>query len=243
MSEQDSYLRVCNPGLANLISRAKNRKENASNVQNAATPDVSHTINVSSRKDKVYMSSTYSPNTDHPKRGGEQDASACSPVTLSESSLIVLALVRLFVGLLWFQQLFWKLPPSFAGLYSYVVREGKYTFLPGYSSIIQHVFLPNFLVLGAFTWTAELLVALSLLFGLFSRFGALLSALLALQLYIGLAYAPGEWYWTYGMLVLLGVALSALPSGRRLGLDQWIAARLASMRTESRAIRGARWFV
>lgn len=173
----------------------------------------------------------------------EQVATQAPPVTLSEGSLFMLALVRLFVGLLWFQQLFWKLPPSFAGLHRYVMKEGQYTFLPGYAFIIQHIFLPNFLLLGAFTWTAELVVALSLLFGLFSRFGALLATLLALQLYVGLAYAPGEWYWTYGMLILLGLVLAAIPAGRRLGIDQWLAPRLERAGETSRFARVMRWFV
>ncbi len=171
------------------------------------------------------------------------DPGVTPAVSLGEGSLFALAMVRLFVGLLWFQQLFWKLPPSFAGLHRYVVAEGQYTVLPGYSYIIQHVFLPNFLVLGAFTWSAELLVTLSLLFGVFSRLGALLATLLALQLYIGLAYVPGEWYWTYGMLVLLGVALAALPTGRRLGVDQWLAPRLARAAQNNRSARILRWFV
>lgn len=172
-----------------------------------------------------------------------QAAQASDSITLSEGSLFLLALVRLFVGLLWFQQLFWKLPPNFAGLHRYVVEEGQYTFLPGYAFLIQHVFLPNFLLLGAFTWIAELLVALTLLFGIFSRFGALLAIVLALQLYVGLAYAPGEWYWTYGMLVLLGLALVALPAGRRLGVDQWLAPRLAHASETSRVAWFLRWFV
>lgn len=164
-----------------------------------------------------------------------------APVILSEKSLHVLALVRMFVGYLWFQQLFWKLPPTFAGLHQYVVEESKYAIIPGYSFIIQHVFLPNFLLVGAGTWTAELLVSISLLFGLFSRFGALLAALLAIQLYIGLAYAPGEWYWTYGMLVLLGIALAAIPSGRRLGIDQFLAPRLQAA-ADRRIARILSWF-
>jgi thiosulfate dehydrogenase [quinone] large subunit len=163
-------------------------------------------------------------------------------VTLGEGSLLALAVVRVFLGYLWFQQLFWKLPPSFAGLHSYVVREGQYTFVPGYSFIIQHVFLPNFILLGAGTWIAELLVAISLLFGVFSRLGALLSLLLALQLYVGLAVAPGEWYWTYGMLVLLAVVFVAIPAGRRLGIDQWLAPRLNTM-NDTRFVRLLRWFV
>lgn len=148
------------------------------------------------------------------------------PVVLGERSLWVLALVRLLTGWLWFQQLFWKMPPAFTGLHRYVVEESTATFLPGYAFILQHVFLPHFLLLGAFVWGAELVVALLLLLGVFSRLGALLSTILALQLYVGLAVAPGEWYWTYGMLVLLSLALLAVPTGRRLGFDQWLQVRL-----------------
>ncbi len=175
--------------------------------------------------------------------GMERDKGVTTaPITLSERSLLVLALVRIFVGYLWFQQLFWKLPPDFAGLHRYVVREGLYTFVPGYSWIIQHIFLPNFLFLGAGTWVAEFLVGISLMLGVFSRFGALLATLLAIQLYVGLAVAPGEWYWTYGMLVLLGVALAAIPAGRRLGIDQWLAPRLRAAASANGFARLLSWF-
>ena len=175
--------------------------------------------------------------------GMERDKGVTTtPITLSERSLLVLALVRIFVGYLWFQQLFWKLPPDFAGLHRYVVREGLYTFVPGYSWIIQHIFLPNFLFLGAGTWVAEFLVGISLMLGVFSRFGALLATLLAVQLYVGLAVAPGEWYWTYGMLVLLGVTLAAIPAGRRLGIDQWLAPRLRAAASANGFARLLSWF-
>ncbi len=173
----------------------------------------------------------------------ETENAAVAPVLLGERSLIALALVRVFFGYLWFQQLFWKLPPSFAGLHSYVVNEGKYTFLPGYSFIIQHVFLPNFILLGAGTWIAELIVSLCLLFGIFSRFGALLATILSIQLYVGLAIAPGEWYWTYGMLVLLGAVFTIIPAGRRLGVDQLLAPRLQAQSANNRFSRFLSWFV
>lgn len=161
------------------------------------------------------------------------------PVILGERSLWLLALVRLLTGWLWFQQLFWKMPPDFTGLHRYVAKEGTATFIPGYAFLIQQVFLPHFVLLGAFTWGAELAVALFLLFGLLSRLGALLSTILALQLYVGLSAAPGEWYWTYGMLVLLSLALLAVPTGRRLGFDQWLFLRLhtPSANTFVRVIR------
>jgi hypothetical protein len=120
-----------------------------------------------------------------------KDAGATAlPVTLSERSITCLALVRILVGYLWFQQLFWKLPPTFAGLYGYIVRESQHTILPGYGALLQHTLLAGctspsspvgctaFVPLAACIWTAELLVALSLLFGIFARFGALLATIL-----------------------------------------------------------------
>src|SRR6266700_6422833 len=134
------------------------------------------------------------------------------------------------------------MPPTFGGLRRYVESEAQHTFIPGYKAILTNVFLTHFSLLGALVWTAELLVGITLLLGLFTRFGALLALLLSLQLYIGLAYAPGEWYWTYGMLVLLSLVLLAVPAGRRLGLDQLLASRFQTS-TASRFIALLRWFV
>jgi uncharacterized membrane protein YphA (DoxX/SURF4 family) len=45
-----------------------------------------------------------------------------------------------------------------------------------------------FVPLAACVWTTELMVSISLLFGLFTRFGALLATVLSVQLYVSLAY-------------------------------------------------------
>jgi thiosulfate dehydrogenase [quinone] large subunit len=167
----------------------------------------------------------------------EASQPASSPVTLSEGSLIALALARIFFGLLWFQQIAWKMPPDFGGLRTDVVREIHYTILPGYSGIIRNVFLTHISILGAFIWTAELLVGVSLLLGLCSRLGAALALLLSIQLYVGIAYAPGEWYGAYGMLLMLSLLLVALPAGRRLGVDQMLWARLSQAAKTQRLAR------
>lgn len=173
----------------------------------------------------------------------EMPSATRSPVILSEPGLILLALVRIFVGLLWFQQLAWKMPPTFGGLRRYVESEAQHAFVPGYRFILTNVFLAHFSLLGAGVWIAELLVGITLLFGLFTRFGALLALLLSVQLYVGLAYAPGEWYWTYGMLVLLALALVAVPAGRRLGIDQLLASRVQHAAKTSRLARLVSWLV
>ncbi len=178
-----------------------------------------------------------------PPSGASLERSVAGPVTLSELSLVLLALVRIFVGLLWFQQLAWKMPPTFQGLRKYVESEAQHTFVPGYGFILKNVFLAHFILLGASVWTAELLVGVLLLFGLFTRLGAVLALLLSIQLYVGLAYAPGEWYWTYGMLVLLSLTFVAVPAGRRLGLDQLLAPKLTRHAQRHRFARLLLWFV
>jgi len=176
-----------------------------------------------------------------------------APVILSERSITGFALIRIFVGYLWFQQLFWKMPPDFAGLYKYIVLESRHAIIPEYGALLQHTFLAGctslstpsgctlFVPLAAGVWTAELLVSLSLMFGIFTRFGAILGTILAAQLYVGLGYV--DWYWTYGMLVLLCLALTAIPAGRRMGIDAWLAPRLEAAANDNRVARLLSWFV
>jgi uncharacterized membrane protein YphA (DoxX/SURF4 family) len=181
----------------------------------------------------------------------QEGKEALAPITLSERSITCLALLRIFVGFLWFQQLFWKLPPTFAGLYPYVVRESHSAILPGWGFVLQHTFLVGctsssaaagctlFIPLAACVWTAELLVSISLMFGLFTRFGAILGCILSIQMYIGLSTT--DWYWTYGMLVLLCLFLTAVPAGRRLGIDQWLSPRLHASANKGGFARALNW--
>ena len=132
--------------------------------------------------------------------GAKESSKVSLPITLSERSITGFALIRIFVGYLWFQQLFWKMPPNFAGLYSYIIRESQHTIIPGYGFILQHTFLLGctslhtatgctlYVPLAAGVWIAELIVAISLMFGLFTRFGAILGSVLAIQLYVCLLY-------------------------------------------------------
>ena len=184
--------------------------------------------------------------------GVKESSNAALSITLSERSMTGFALIRIFVGYLWFQQLFWKMPPAFSGLYPYIIRESQHTIIPGYGFILQHTFLSGctslhtaagctlYVPLAGSVWIAELIVAISLMFGLFTRFGAILGSILAIQLYVGLAYT--EWLWTYGMLVLLCLAITAIPAGRRLGFDQWLAPRLQGVAHSNRLARFASWF-
>jgi len=56
--------------------------------------------------------------------------------------------------------------------------------------------------------------------------GALAGTLWAINLAVGLWDVPGEWYWTYLMLVLLNAVFLATAAGRYIGLDALIRGRV-----------------
>jgi len=55
--------------------------------------------------------------------------------------------------------------------------------------------------------------------GLLTRLGAILGALMAINLWLGLYSAPNEWPWTYGFLILIQLVFVLDPPGRSLGVD------------------------
>ena len=95
--------------------------------------------------------------------------------------------------------------------------------------VIDNVIKPNLAVTGYLILGAELLITLSLFFGLFSRLGGLVAVGISLQLYIGLANIPQpyEWEWSYGQMVLLSILMVGLAPGRVWGIDAWLRRRFA----------------
>jgi uncharacterized membrane protein YphA (DoxX/SURF4 family) len=145
-----------------------------------------------------------------------------------------LGLGRIIIGYLWLQQTMWKLPPDFGspggcpaslsarhlnGLCDWMHREALHAQFSPYGSFVANVALPHFTLFGWLTWVTETFIAVSLLLGLVARLGALVGTLWALNLTIGLWAVPGEWYWTYLMLVLLNAIFMATGAGRYIGLD------------------------
>jgi hypothetical protein len=144
-----------------------------------------------------------------------------------------LGLARIAIGVLWFQQLLWKLPPDFGcgpardqGLCDWMQREVANPAVPLYGALVGNVILPNIGVLGWLVWLMEAAIAVSLLLGLLVRLGGLLGFVQGLNLMIGLAAVPGEWYWTYLMLALFCLLFALTSAGRWWGLDGYLLPRL-----------------
>ncbi len=95
--------------------------------------------------------------------------------------------------------------------------------------LLDNLIIPQIGVFGWLVWLAEFWIFLSMLLGLFTRLGALVSIGISLQLYIGLANIPRpfEWEWAYGAIVLLSIAMLGAAAGRVFGVDGWLRRRLA----------------
>lgn len=81
---------------------------------------------------------------------------------------------------------------------------------------------PNIRWFGYAVFIMEAFIAVSLMLGLLSRAGGLVGIAMAMQLQLGLSGTPGEWEWIYHQTVALAVVLAAIPSGRWLGVDQFL---------------------
>ncbi len=79
--------------------------------------------------------------------------------------------------------------------------------------------LPHFYFFAPQVYFSEVLIALTLILGLFSRLGAFIGTLMALNLWLGLYRSPTEWPWTYFFLIMIQIMLLVQRPGRSLGLD------------------------
>ena len=153
-------------------------------------------------------------------------------------------LTRAMVGVLWWQQSLWKLPPTYTdnpdgvsgGLHHWVGEMVKFAAFPQQSWFVKNVIQPNFYFFAAQVYAVEVAIAVSLLLGIWTRVGGLLGGLMALNLWLGLYRAPYEWPWTYFFLILIQFTFVVLHAGRSLGLDAILARRAQAAAEPKRGV-------
>jgi thiosulfate dehydrogenase (quinone) large subunit len=166
-----------------------------------------------------------------------------------------LVVARVVIGWMWVTQLQWKMPPAFGcppnfalstslqsrttGLCDWTGLMAHYSIWPIHRAFVANLVGPNLSWMGWLIWLMEAFIALSLILGMFARLGGLVGLIQAANLYIGLTALPFEWYWTYGMMIVLQLIFFAVPSGRTLGVDAWLRPRLLA--AAQRGNRPARW--
>ena len=128
-------------------------------------------------------------------------------------------LLRLIVGCMWWQQSLWKIPPNYDGLVFWMKQMVDHSSIPLQGQLVQDIVLPNIALFGPLLYGVEMLIGASFMLGLLTRLGAILGALMAINLWLGLYSAPNEWPWTYGFLIIIQLVFVLDPPGRNLGVD------------------------
>lgn len=135
------------------------------------------------------------------------------------ASSIGIAALRLIMGVMWWQQSLWKIPPNYDGLLFWMKQMVAHSSIPLQASMVDRFVVPHIAVFGPLVYAVEVLIGVSLMLGLLTRWFSALGLLMALNLWVGLYSAPNEWPWTYGYLIVIQALFVIDPPGRRLGLD------------------------
>ena len=132
---------------------------------------------------------------------------------------VAIWLLRFIVGAMWWQQSLWKIPPNYDGLVYWMKQMVDHAAIPLQGELVARIVLPNIAVVGPLVYLTEVAIGISLMLGLCSRLGALAGLGMAVNLWLGLYSAPGEWPWTYFFLVVIQLLFLIDPPGRSLGVD------------------------
>ena len=136
-----------------------------------------------------------------------------------------LAALRIAVGAYWLYEQHWKLPPDF-GLYDprglmFAFREtAAHPILHVYGAFVQNVVIPHFHLFGWLLLLLETVIGLSLLLGAWTRIGALLGVLQAVNLLVAQARTP-EGPWIYVAILAVNAFVLVSPSDRAFSVDAW----------------------
>ncbi len=145
-----------------------------------------------------------------------------------------MCIARILLGSMWYQQTLWKLPPYYtdlpsvpdSGLKHWMIEMVNNAAFSIQSTFVKDVVLAHFSIFAPMVYGLEVFIGASLILGIFTRLGATLGALMAVNLWLGLYRSPAEWPWTYFFLVLLQVTFAVLQVGRSLGIDAIMVRRL-----------------
>jgi len=156
----------------------------------------------------------------------------------SPRPVVSIGFFRVMFGLLWLdmalQKASWK---NFGWLEGWIGKEINHPTFDFYKAFLEQVVLPHFTLFGWLTFVTELALGLSLLLGLFTVLGGLGGALWQLNIALGSYSVPGEWYWTWPLLIAPHLVFAHSRAGRSLGVDQLLWNRLSKHHVSQACIR------
>lgn len=172
---------------------------------------------------------------------GEPQRSVLADDRVAKTSAFV---VRILAGVLFAQNLYWKIPPHFGsdngtGLYFYTGQAIEYPVVGPFSAFIENVVLPNF---GFFAWgiyLAEIGLSVFLILGLATRLWAAVGVAVSLSIYLIVGAMPGVWNWSYFLMMATLFAVFGTAAGRVVGLDAVLRSRATGSSLAARLYRMA----
>jgi thiosulfate dehydrogenase [quinone] large subunit len=141
------------------------------------------------------------------------------PLILGPIARRTFAVIRVAVGIMWLSNVGWKTPTAFSSLKGFTEAGVKYPVLAPYAWLLKHAVLPNFTLFAWGVLAIECSLAAFLLIGLFTRFFGIIGAAQAAAIGLSVALSPGEWPWSYYLMIMANLALVASAAGRVWGLD------------------------
>jgi len=144
---------------------------------------------------------------------------------------ISVAVLRVVVAFLWIQNTRWKVPPDFgadrkADLYQFVQDAVQHPVFGPYSWVAEHVILPHLSVFGWVVLFTEATIGACLLIGLLTRLVGLIGLAQTVAIFLSVGRTPGEWPWSYYLMMVGSLAIAGTAAGRVVGLDGVLRPRL-----------------
>jgi thiosulfate dehydrogenase [quinone] large subunit len=130
--------------------------------------------------------------------------------------------LRWTAALLWLGNISWKRPPDFGrsgssceALCGYTRAGIDHPVLPGAPWLFEHVIGAHLQVFGWITIISEGTLAILLMSGRYRRSAAVLGIVQSFAIMAAVANSPGEWYWSYLLMIALHIAVLTTAPGAR----------------------------
>ena len=97
-----------------------------------------------------------------------------------------------------------------------------------FNEFVKSILIPNAQIFAPFQFILELTISLSLILGLFTRFGSIIGFIVSINLFFLTLGVDTEWPWTYILMIIGFLILAIYSAGRWYGLDYWIEKRISN---------------
>ncbi|MFZ3091449.1 MAG: TQO small subunit DoxD [Nitrospirota bacterium] len=135
-------------------------------------------------------------------------------------------ILRITLGILWLEMGIQKLHPNFMkGLESklrFWAEENPY---PWYKYFLENFAIPHWQAFGYQVMLGEILVGLSLIFGILTGLSSFFGFLMIMNFYFASSYAEGERAWFFWIIAVSHMVVMLTRAGRAFGIDYFLSKR------------------